>query len=326
MPLSSPALDDYNQTGIVGPPLQRALDLIRQRMAPALTANIGTPAGPPASTPATGGMTPRLLPSSAPQVPNLTGPLITPAPSPSAPAAAAPVTTPQPSPAAVGHQQELDRVSAAPLPEMIPRLSATGAFERMQPNAMAHTKADTGRSGTEQIHNPWVRRPLEVLNALGNTFLPALTMSLPGTEYHHQMLVNQAAGNVNRDETAATAEANREHLGAEAGELGARAQHETAEAAALANPKDQLEWQQGTEPEIDPAHPELGPQAVWYNKADPTKKHFGGASVAAKPIAEKNEPHYEKTEDGSIIALTKDATGKPVYSVVYHGDPKVPKR
>jgi hypothetical protein len=69
----------------------------------------------------------------------------------------------------------------------------------------------------------------------------------------------------------------------------------------------------------------MGPQAVWYNKADPTQKHFGGAPVAAKPVAEKNEPKYEKTDDGSIIALTKDPkTGKDGYNVVYHGDPKIP--
>lgn len=44
------------------------------------------------------------------------------------------------------------------------------------------------------------RIPLTVLDALGSAFLPGLTMGLPGTQLHHQLLVRQAEGAVKNDQ------------------------------------------------------------------------------------------------------------------------------
>ena len=174
MPVGSPLLDAYDQTGIVKPALKHALDMTSQRLFPPLgTPMVGQPAGAP--------------PPQAEQ-----GETAPPQPSPVRPpgAGAVPPAAPQ-SPAA----QNLARLTAPP-----------------QTGDLAHTKADTGQSGINQIHNPWVRHPLQILDAIGSAFLPSLTMGLPGTALHHQILTGQAAQNVGRENEQATGEAQRKHL------------------------------------------------------------------------------------------------------------------
>lgn len=131
-------------------------------------------------------------------------------PAPSAPPAAAPALS-QPKPQAQPSQDQQE-------------------FTRL-------TTGDTGKSGIEQIHNPWLRTPLRVLDAVGSAFLPGLTMGLPGTQLHHQLLVSQAARNVQRGQAAEKNSADVAHTGAETKELGSRANEEQARADSLKNPK-----------------------------------------------------------------------------------------
>ncbi len=132
-------------------------------------------------------------------------------------------------------------------------------------------------------------------------------MNLPGTEYHHQMLVKGARGNVAEDEALATGKAQREHLAAETAA-------QDAEAQARLNP--QATWKQGTEPEVDPEHPELGPQSVWVNEKDPTQKHYGGA-VAAKPTGPKEPKEGELPLGERVGQLNKAMESR--YQVLHAG-------
>ncbi len=97
------------------------------------------------------------------------------------------------------------------------------------PDTGFHNRQNTGVSGREQIHNPWARIPLGILEALGTGFAPGLTSAIPGTQLHHNMLVNQAEGGIaeqekirKAQEEADTAAATQQHLGAESTELESR--------------------------------------------------------------------------------------------------------
>jgi len=177
-------------------------------------------------------------------------------------------------------------------------------------------------SGIGQIHNPWARHGLQVLDALGGAFFPGFEQRLPGTQGHHDVLVRQAQGNVNEDEKLAGDEAAREHTAAETGELGARAAHEKAEAVA-AGAKPTNEWAELKDLVTDPEHPELGPQAAFFNKNNPKQGLvYGHAPAAATPKDET--PSIHVLPDGRVVSVHRDPkTGKSMAEVVYEGDPKV---
>lgn len=226
---SSPLLDDYHRTGIVTAPLQRALDDARSKLAPALPGGAAAAAQP-------GGLVP------SPMIP------VAAIPTPTTPTATAISAAPA-APRLSAHEQEWTRLTAPP---------ASGAA--------AHTAADTGQSGIGQIHNPWLRTPLKVLDAIGSAFVPSLTMGLPGTQLHHQMLVNAARGDVAAD--------------AENKLMDAQAQK------AQEGEKAGKNWIESTTLGVDPAHPEIGPQVVQFNPA--TGEHrYTGVKAAAKPGEEK---------------------------------------
>jgi hypothetical protein len=118
---------------------------------------------------------------------------------------------------------------------MMERPPATPA-EQHQTELNRLTTGPSGRAGVQQIKNPWIRKPLEALSAIGDTFLPNLTANIPGTGMHHRMLVHDQQQNVAEDEKTATGEATRQHLGAETSELGAREENEKAEAYVREHP------------------------------------------------------------------------------------------
>ncbi len=113
--------------------------------------------------------------------------------------------------------------SAQPLASSVPAAPTTGiqaprapiqavpvsAQEQQQISASAplfkgdtgqHNRQNTGTSGINQIHNPWGRVPLQILEALGTGFAPGLTSAIPGTQLHHNILVNQAEGGIAEQE------------------------------------------------------------------------------------------------------------------------------
>lgn len=80
---------------------------------------------------------------------------------------------------------------------------------------LAHTKADTGQSGIGQIHNPWARIPLQILDAIGGSAAPGIEQRLPGTQGHHDLLVRHAEKNVTGEQTIQNDEAKRKLEGAQ---------------------------------------------------------------------------------------------------------------
>ena len=175
----------------------------------------------------------------------------------------------------------------APAAPPTPLAGTPAAPLGQDPEAAAHlkTRDDAIRmgSGIHQIHNPFLRGLATVGDAVGSAVLPNVLRFIPGTSLHHRDVVAQNEGVVNEDVARAKS-------GEESDEAAARAD-------SLRNPPKS--WKQAAEPEIDPAHPELGAQQVWYNESDPTKKQFGNAKVAAKPTTpgwkEATEPEIDPT-------------------------------
>jgi len=137
------------------------------------------------------------------------------------PTAAAPTTAPIAAPA---------RAPITPVPLSPEGQAAQGEVNRITaPDTGQHNKQNTGVSGINQIHSPWARIPLQIAEAIGTGFAPGLTSAIPGTQLHHNVLVNQAEGAVTEqqkqradEEAAQKSAADIEHLGAESTELESR--------------------------------------------------------------------------------------------------------
>lgn len=134
-------------------------------------------------------------------------------------AAPAPMPT---SPAAPG----LPPVGQSPLG---PALSLGGQRPSTPATNELHRLQTTG-SGISQIHNPFARVPLQILDALGRGFFPGVEMGIPGTSGHHDVLLAQQGKAVNQEEgerAADTADENaaskRSLEGAQANEANAKA-------------------------------------------------------------------------------------------------------
>lgn len=105
------------------------------------------------------------------------------------------------------------------------------------PDTGQHNKQNTGTPGVNQIHNPWARVPLQILDALGRGFFPGVEMGIPGTSGHHDVLVHQRQAEDTAEQNAAKAQTEEELQRAQAGQATANAEHLTAEAEALKNPQ-----------------------------------------------------------------------------------------
>ena len=111
---------------------------------------------------------------------------------PVSPAAPTPAATPAPSlgpPASSGLMH-----SAPPTPVQQP--DAQGLANREKLNKLQNTG-----SGVSQIHNPWARIPLQIAGAIGQAYAPGIEQAIPGTEGHHQLLVQRAKARVGEDES-----------------------------------------------------------------------------------------------------------------------------
>lgn len=185
---------------------------------------------------------------------------------------------------------------------------------------------DQSRSGIEQIHNPFLRTLGRIGDTALSTLLPAAAVFTPGTQLHHQMNVNSARHGVEDEqgeqksaEEAAAAPGLRAHTAAQTA-------LETAQAEKATNPPpDPKDWEEvKSGPVVDPDHPESGPQVLYVNKNDPSKRMFVG-QAAAKPTDAKETANVHVLPDGTVISVNHDSkTGKSTADVVYKGDPKVP--
>lgn len=123
-------------------------------------------------------------------------------------------------------QGELSRLQAVPL-------------GRGDPNA--HTAADTGRAGVDQVHSPWARVPLQILDAIGSGLFPRIAQFIPGTSAHRDYQVLPQAESAVTNENAEQVDADKTAQDtAQTKETEARAAEEQAHAAELTNPTKAL--------------------------------------------------------------------------------------
>ena len=164
------------------------------------------------------------------------------------------------------------------------------------------TTLENSPSGIGGIKHAAARIPLQVLDAVGSTFLPGLMMGLPGTQLHHNMLVRGAERNVGDEQAQQAAESKR---GLEA----AQAKNLTAEADERAHPKPKL------------GSPILTDQGyVTPNETEGTATPLLGPNgqplkAGEKPTAERTAiPKIIKDADGYLYRDT--GTGEPTPIVV----------
>ena len=164
------------------------------------------------------------------------------------------------------------------------------------------TTLENSPSGIGGIKHAAARIPLQVLDAVGSTFLPGLMMGLPGTQLHHNMLVRGAERNVGDEQAAAGAKSKQELEAAQAKNL-------TAEADERAHPKPKL------------GSPILTDQGyVTPNETEGTATPLLGPNgqplkAGEKPTAERTAiPKIIKDADGYLYRDT--GTGEPTPIVV----------
>lgn len=106
-------------------------------------------------------------------------------------------------------------------------------------DAEANRLATSG-SGISQIHNPWARGALRGLSAIGDVIAPNVMREIPGTELHHEQLLNQSEGRLGTELGNEEKQTTVAKTGADTGEAVARGNLAQAQADALKNPKTGL--------------------------------------------------------------------------------------
>lgn len=217
------------------------------------------------------------------------------------PAGPAPLT--RPAPAQPLNLSALAKPNAGPAPMMPHPPTSAPMSPNVQGAENEVNRLNSTGSGISQIHNPWGRIPLQILDAVGGSFFPKISALLPGTELHHDRLVGEAEGNLKNQEGLEKDQAANAETAARTTELGAQAD-------SLAHPKD----------EITPISTADGYVGV--------SKHTGKAEPItvngeqAQPVEKAIQPHYTTTPDGSVLAISTDKNGEHKTETVYQGTAK----
>lgn len=186
------------------------------------------------------------------------------------------------------------------------------------PNTPAKAEYDrlvkTG-SGESQIKNPWARVPLQVLDAIGSAFFPSLTMGIPGTQLHHDVLVNQARRGVTEEADVREKEARAEHERAEASnaKTTAQAPHtlQTAEGIMQWNPDTKrFDIPAGQPPVKEEEEGRTVTTDQGVMQWDPKTKTYG-IKVGNAPEKEGAEKTLQDA-DGAWYHIGKDNTATPI--------------
>jgi hypothetical protein len=279
-PLSgNPYLDEIDSAVAQGhanlsPPAQEAVS--RSGVAPALLGLV-----PPATQPA-----PAVAPLAAPR-PAMRGLASTAPPElsgtagPTSAAPLMPMAMDRPMPPA----QPL--LSARPLSQLSPTETEYNRLHHvMTPAELAqggpHTHLNTGASGLEQIHSPWARVPLEILNAIGTGFAPRLTSAIPGTPLHHQAVAAENEDALKTEQGVANEEQRRGLEGAQTANQEAAPELKRTQQELAATKQQQTQ--------------ELNERKL----AETTQHH---ASTLAQQLAQHG---FEQDEEGNINSLSYD--------------------
>ena len=276
MAQQSPLLDQYNQDGIVTPQIQRAIDMVKQK----LPQFQGLPAQDPGQ--------PRLQAPSAP-VPSISRGTEQPAATPWAPSGP-PMPTPASTPES-SHVVELNRlttpgntggISQVHNPVARGLLRAADVF-----GSMFAPGITAAIPGTDLHHNYLVKRAEGTVNQD-----VARAKENAGTAEEQARATNENLA----------APGARAHTEAETNEANARTE-------SLKNPPKG--WKESAEPAVDPAHPELGPQHFFFNESDPSQRQFGGP-MAAKPTDKPEVVHEFTDKDGKTWQIHADGTASAI--------------
>jgi hypothetical protein len=128
-------------------------------------------------------------------------------------------------PSSISEPRFNTRESLLPSGTAAPNATAAPPYERgtLGGEQQKLTDLRTSGSGISQIKNPWARIPLQILDAIGGSTFPGLTMGIPGTEMHHRYLVHQQEKGVEQIENAAKTGAETAREAAQTDEAKARA-------------------------------------------------------------------------------------------------------
>jgi hypothetical protein len=303
-PLSgNPYLDEIDSAVAQGhanlsPPAQEAVS--RSGVAPALLGLV-----PPTTQP-----TPAVAPLAAPR-PAMRGlastapPELSGASGPTSAAPLMPMAMDRPLPPA----QPL--LSARPLSQLSPTETEYNRLHHvMTPAELAqggpHTHLNTGASGLEQIHSPWARVPLEILNAIGTGFAPRLTSAIPGTPLHHQAVAAENEDALKTEQGVANEEQRRGLEGAQTSEAEARAEAarnpKTATAKEPTNAFEAWDQKHKDDPNYNPED--------WLKLEENAKFHEPNEYADFKAEALKENPNAKIADIVKAFATAK-GTAQP---------------
>jgi hypothetical protein len=148
-----------------------------------------------------------------------------------APLPAAPAPTPQ----ITGPRPATPTLGPTPAPAPVPVAPTNPAnvqdlVRLTKPDTGLHNKENTGTAGVNQIHNPWARVPLQILDAIGSGFAPGLTSAIPGTQLHHQALIGGRENALKQDEVQRESQEKAQTAAATQGHLEAETENQRAQA------------------------------------------------------------------------------------------------
>lgn len=186
----------------------------------------------------------------------------------------------------------------------------------MQAREQEYNRLASSPSGISQIKNPWGRIPLKILDAATAGLFPTISMSVPGTELHHRMLVDRQGDYRKMDQDVLNDESNRQHQFAQAENLeseiplhGAQTRHADAQAEALLHPKPERPYTTETDQGVIQFNPETGRFDI---------------KVGGLPSKQSSAVHTEVGDDGVLYNVTPDgkATAFTVNGQPFKPQPK----
>src|SRR5882757_945245 len=165
-------------------------------------------------------------------------------------------------------------------------------------------------SGIHQIENPWLKGLATAGNIIGGAVAPGLMQAIPGTEQHHNLLLNQANAAVGQDVGNAEKQAQTQELGAQTEQRQALAQQEQAKAQSLLHPEQHQKedkpenlQQEYADAVADAVHRGVDPST------DPKVQQWGDAITN---LQKQPTPKEQNKDDKFIAIQSKMAAGQPL--------------
>lgn len=155
------------------------------------------------------------------------------------PTDAQPLPTPKPS--AIASPVTNDPASGLAITPSVPKTVTPSAVAPIQNPHMENLERMTKEgTGTNKIHNPFLRGLATVGDAVGSGLFPEFTRYIPGFTAHHQQLMGEEENQLGQERAQAKSDADLSQQAASTKLTEAQVPHVEAETAALGNPKDEF--------------------------------------------------------------------------------------